>query len=341
MQTWALLRDSYHLVMSRKLFWISLIITGVVILVYGSIGFDEQGWSILFGLAHFDDDLIRAGGPFQETMYLWIFSFFLVGFWLTWAATILALISTSPIFNDFMSEGSVDLVLSKPISRQWIFIVKYLGALLFVLLQVTLFCLGAFVCIGLRVGNWNWAVFSAVPLVVVFFSYLYCVNVLFSMLTRSTLASLLLTVLFWFLLWVVQSVEAWLNDTRLDSAVRAEAAYLSPDVRERAAARAENFGVWQRRAAGVLTVLPKTQQTLGLMDRWISDNLGSKSMQMLLRGPQDNPDFQRERDEEIASLQRLEAEYATRSAWFVIGSSLAFEAVVLALACWLFVRRDF
>ena len=39
--------------------------------------------------------------------------------------------------------------------------------------------------------------------------------------------------------------------------------------------------------------------------------------------------------------QRLEDEYTARPLWYVLGTSLLFEAVVLALACWIFARRDY
>ena len=39
--------------------------------------------------------------------------------------------------------------------------------------------------------------------------------------------------------------------------------------------------------------------------------------------------------------QRLQNEYGARSLWYVVGTSLVFEAVVLSLACWIFVRRDY
>ena len=42
--------------------------------------------------------------------YKWLFSMLVVGGWLTWIATILALVSTASIFPDFVSGGSIDLL---------------------------------------------------------------------------------------------------------------------------------------------------------------------------------------------------------------------------------------
>ena len=72
---------------------------------------------------------------------------------------------------------------------------KFATSLLFVLLQVTLFCVGVFLCMGIRLGDWEWKIFAAIPVVTLFFSYLFSVNVLFGVWTRSALAALLITMM--------------------------------------------------------------------------------------------------------------------------------------------------
>jgi hypothetical protein len=37
----------------------------------------------------------------------------------------------------------------------------------------------------------------------------------------------------------------------------------------------------------------------------------------------------------------MQEHYDSVSAWYILGTSLAFEAVVLGFACFLFYRRDF
>jgi hypothetical protein len=68
---------------------------------------------------------------------------------------------------------------------------------MFVALQVTAFCIAAFFVIGFRGGVWKPAIFVSVPFVLLFFSYLFSVAVLFGVLTRSTIATLMLTILIW------------------------------------------------------------------------------------------------------------------------------------------------
>src|SRR5207237_9963707 len=72
-----------------------------------------------------------------------------------------------------------------------------------------------FLVLGLRGGAWEPALFLAVPLVVLMFSYLFAVCVLLGVLTRSTVAALLLTLLFWSALWAVHQSEVLLLRAQL------------------------------------------------------------------------------------------------------------------------------
>ena len=380
MQTWAILVDSYRLLLSRKLFWITLVISGIVVLFYASIGFNDRGFFLLFGAFEFESQFFKAGSEWATTMYLGIFSYFIIGLWLTWAAIILALVSTTPIFNDFMADGSIDLVLSKPVGRVWVFLVKYFGSLLFVVAQVTLFALGVFLCAGWRVGVWEWKIFWAIPIVTAIFSYLYCFSVLMTILTRSTMASFLLTILLWVVIFALDRAERVLNEQRLRHAVRAEIIspenpegyglalgrsdrkmtgqqrkqrekqlkQLAPQAKrnkEKALEQAENLETWRSRVAFFQAFLPKTNQTTDKLDAWILD--GKYSMEAIFRN---EPRQQQRRAEGkksretnpfFESRRRMEEDYKNRSGWYVLGTSLAFEAFILGFACLLFYRRDF
>jgi ABC-type transport system involved in multi-copper enzyme maturation permease subunit len=380
MQVWALLVDSYRLLLNRKLFWITLVVSSIVVLIYASIGFDETGWSMFFGLTHFDSDIFKAGTDAAKSLYLGIFSTFIVGYWFTWAATILALVSTAPIMNDFMADGSIDLVLSKPLNRVTVFFVKYMGGLLFVLLQMTLFTVGVYLCVGWRVGVWNSSILMAIPLVLLFFSYLYCVSVLLTMLTRSTIASLMLTLLFWVVIFGVNQAEITFNRLRIQSEVFAQSdeirgrrnsrssgaektqktvrgtksereamqqAKLQQQKQEKQAVEkqkksmlkdAEGYEVWQKRLETVLAVLPKTKQTTDLVEHWTSEE-GEGFEGTIMSNQNRGQDRGNNPMQEIQ--KRLDKHYRDVSPWYIIGSSLAFEMVVLGFACFLFVRRDF
>ncbi|MHC4711491.1 MAG: ABC transporter permease [Planctomycetota bacterium] len=339
----AMLLDAYRELNSKKLFWITLIISGFVVLSYGSIGFNEQGMSMLFGLKQIDSEYVNSETPWARALYLGIFSDFVVTIWMTWVAVILALISTCSIFPDFMAGGSIDVVLSKPISRWALFGMKYLTSLLFVVLQVGLFCVGIFFCVGLRLGEWNWMIFAAIPIVTVFFSYLYGMCVLAGVLTRSSITALLLTLLFWFSMQTNLDSLAGKDDdaslrARTDLEVRLTDAR---DTRDRHLEAEGKLTPWHTPIRAVMMILPKNAQTVALLSRWLKDPEGFSIVGMMRGDMTGSGTGALENQTEVEMTRRLERELESISPWYIIGTSLGVELVVLAGACLIGVRRDF
>lgn len=204
-QTGAVFVDAYRELNHRKMFWVVLIISGIVVLAFATIGIDEKGLKF-FGMSFLPsfNTNIWARGDF----YKWMFDTFGVGAWLSWIATALALISTAGILPDMLTGGSIDLYLSKPVSRLRLFLTKYVSALLFVGLQVGVFTVASFLVLGFRGGTWLWGMFLTIPIMLLFFSYLYSICALLGIVTRSTLAALLLTLLAWCFIWMIHTTEA-------------------------------------------------------------------------------------------------------------------------------------
>src|SRR5688572_54219 len=124
--------DAYRELNARKMFWIVLILSALVVLVFMGIGIADDGNIFLFGLkTPFDTDPADRAGFYKTFFNDWG-----VTLWLSILASLLALISTAAVFPEFVSGGSIDLYLSKPISRVRLFLTKYVAALLFVALQV-------------------------------------------------------------------------------------------------------------------------------------------------------------------------------------------------------------
>jgi ABC-type transport system involved in multi-copper enzyme maturation permease subunit len=371
-QTAALFVDAYRQLNSKKMFWVCLIINAVIVLVFLAIGVTDSGnLSFLWFKTPIPLYMSRA------ELYVTVFNNFGIGFWLAFVGTILALVSTAGIFPDWITAGSIDLYLSKSISRLRLFFTKYLSGLLFVTLQVAVFSAASFLVIGIRGGVWAPGVFLAVPLVVCLFSYLYSVCVLLGLMTRSTVAAILLTMVFWFVLWgldradatmvffeQVQRVEAD-NATQQIAEQRAgieadkkKFATTKPTTRQLAnltqreeelkqltdehGSDAHGLSMMRRIHAWVLdtkTFLPKTRETTSLLDRclpkqetWIERQARDSRESARDSGPQFG-------NQEVAVAAQKELE--SRSVWWIIGWSLVFEAVVLALAGWKFCRRDY
>ncbi len=218
-QTFALLLDAYRDLNSRKMFWIVLILSTLVAASFAAVGLTPDGFKIFFW--NLSSPVLNSRNILPGDFYKTIFLTYGINFWLTWLATVLALISTASLFPDFLAGGAVDLYLSKPISRLRLFLTKYLCGLLFVALQIGCFCAASFLVIGFRGGAWEPGIFLAVPIVVLFFSYLFCFCVLIGVGTRSTVAAVLLTFLFWVFVFGVHTTEVTLLTFKLTEQDRA------------------------------------------------------------------------------------------------------------------------
>jgi ABC-type transport system involved in multi-copper enzyme maturation permease subunit len=320
---WTLLIDSLRLLRARALFWITLAISALAAVIYLSIGFTPTGLSMMFGMAEFDNSVLRAGTPAAELFYLGLFSKFIVGVWLSWVAIGLAIISCAPVFPDFMAEGSIGIPLSKPVSRLKLFLYKYIGSLMFVVLQVGLFCAIVFFAVRWRVGTWNPSVFWAVPLVTLVFSYLYSVVVLVAVKTRSVLPAILAGILIWFASWVGQQGEQVLY----------KVAYLDTPGEVISKGEESNLQEWHRRSVWLMACLPKTGETVNLMDRHVvvggKTGFSNSGFIKILMGMESSPE------------ESVDQAIARHSTLYIIGTSLIFEGVMLGLAAWIFCRRDF
>ena len=96
---------------------------------------------------------------------------------------------------------SASVLLAKPTARWLLLLGKYIGVLTFVGFQVVLFVGLTWLALGLRTGVWDRAYLWCVPLLVLQFAVFYSFSVLLAVLTRSTVACVFGSVLFWLVAW--------------------------------------------------------------------------------------------------------------------------------------------
>ena len=141
-QTLALFHAAYRELNARKLFWITMLISGLLVGAFAAVGLNETGMTVLWW--EFELPLLNSSVMPPDMFYKLLFALFGVPYWLAWLATILALISTAPIMPDMVSGGSIDILLSKPIGRTRLFLTRYFTGLLFVAVQVSVFTVASF-----------------------------------------------------------------------------------------------------------------------------------------------------------------------------------------------------
>ncbi len=103
-----------------------------------------------------------------------------------------------------------------------------------------------------------------------------------------------------------------------------------------------NLARWHGPIKVVMAVLPKNALTVGLLSRWLKDPEGF-SITAMMRGEMSGAGTTTLVPDPVDSemIKRLEVVIDSYSVWYIIGTSLMFEAAVLSLACFLFVRRDY
>ncbi len=371
MQSLAILIDSIRAMRSRYLFWISLAISILAaILLFGLISFNEQGWRVLWYETN-KSDVYRAGSDNARDLIAWLFNSIYVKWWLSWGAIILAVISTASVIPDFLASGSIDLSLSKPISRLKLMGLKFLGAVLFVALQVSVGVGLAYLLMGVKIGIWLTVAFWAIPLVTLQFFYLYAISMLVAVVTRSTLASLLVTFLLWGAFSSVQFSSNQLDsnlaqiNTTMDhlqgriERIRARAAEQKRDLTPFELGRIESFqeqigtyqpvqemlNPWQSRTHLIEALVPKTADLQKILANQaeapvLHELIGMSGVfakQLEAVGMTDEDEFQ------VMYQAGLAGQRAIRhvNAWHSISTSLGLPVFALLMAGIVFVRKDY
>jgi len=363
-----ILVDSFRMLKARAIFWVTLGISLLVALIYLSIGFDEKGMSFFFGLSTVENDLFKEGTPQSASLYVAIFTKLIAEYWLSWIAVVLALISCSAIYPESLKEGAAGMVLTKKPSRLNVFIAKFVGSLLFVFIQVTLFVFIVFIALKWRLGSWNPSIFWYVPLILLVFTYLYSFMTLIAVRTKSAMTALILTLVLWLISSIVGLVEGQLyngiqmagmrehfevEDVQLEETTGNEdvaAAETTTPPQEESEIPRQQPGppeevdtsalqTWHYRLKVAYGFFPKTGRTMEVGDRLLEIN-GEKGiargdfstimMRLALEGEDRNSEFIEINEE---SADRHSTAYA-------IGTSLGFSFVMLALAGWIFCRKE-
>jgi ABC-type transport system involved in multi-copper enzyme maturation permease subunit len=119
------------------------------------------------------------------------------------AGVLLALLWTAGFLPSFLEPQSATVLLAKPAPRWSILLGKYLGVVLFVGLQATIFIAATWTALGLKTGIWNATYWLAVPMLVLNFAIFYSVSAYLAVVSRSTVVCIFGTLLFWLLCWAI------------------------------------------------------------------------------------------------------------------------------------------
>ena len=134
---------------------------------------------------------------------------------------LLALVWTAGFVPSFLEPAGASVMLAKPVGRSQLLLGKYLGVLVFVAFQATLFVVLTWLALGLRTRVWDPAYFWCIPLLLLQFAIFYSFSVLVAVLARGTAACVLGAVLFWLLAWGINYAKVTVHEAPDPQAVSA------------------------------------------------------------------------------------------------------------------------
>ncbi|HEV7224298.1 MAG TPA: ABC transporter permease subunit [Pirellulales bacterium] len=114
---------------------------------------------------------------------------------------LLTLVWTAGFLPGFLDGRSISVLLAKPVSRGTLLAGKYLGVLSFVLFHSLILVGGTWLALGCRTDIWELAYFWTVPLLLLHFAIFFSFSMLLAVCTRSTVACVFGSILFWCVCW--------------------------------------------------------------------------------------------------------------------------------------------
>jgi len=126
-------------------------------------------------------------------------------------AVFVALVVTSPMIPEMFQSGSLYLLLSKPISRSWLFLAKFAGGCAFVALNIAYLLTGLYFIAGYRLGLWNAGLFACIPVFVFIFSIYYSVSAVSGLIWKNAVVSMVLTFLFWLFCFALGGLRGYMQ----------------------------------------------------------------------------------------------------------------------------------
>lgn len=127
-----------------------------------------------------------------------------------------AVLVTASMIPQTFEAGSVDLLLSKPVNRSWLFLAKFFGGCAFIAINAAYFIGGLWLILGIRFGLWNQRLLWAIPLYLFLFAIYYGVSALAGIIWRNAIVSVVLAVVFWFVCWTLGTATSLVEQLSLN-----------------------------------------------------------------------------------------------------------------------------
>ncbi len=108
-----------------------------------------------------------------------------------------AILVTAPIIPNTFESGSIDFLLSKPVSRVLLLLTKFLGGCAFIVLIACYFVVALWLILGTRFDLWNHRILLTIPLFLFLFAIYFSVSTFAGIRWKNATVSIVISILFW------------------------------------------------------------------------------------------------------------------------------------------------
>jgi len=128
----------------------------------------------------------------------------------TQSVILLGMFATAGLIPSMIEKGTVELYLSKPISRTEIFLSRSLGACAGIGANLLYFAIGIWLVFGIKVGVWHWGYLLASLMAIVIFIFYYSIVAFTALVARGSGFAIMLAFMYTFFSGALERREATL-----------------------------------------------------------------------------------------------------------------------------------
>jgi ABC-type transport system involved in multi-copper enzyme maturation permease subunit len=252
----ALLEDAWRQILDNTVFRILAVVTVLMVLPTFLVAATPEGIDVLFGLwrldySEFGPGFGRLDGEAVSKQFVRTVQELLVQGLAGTVGVFFCIAATAFFVPRMLEKGAADVVFSRPISRATLLMSRWFAGVLFVAVLSFLLVGGMHLGFLLRSGHSDPGFLGSALTLTYLFAILHCLSTLVAVVTRSSVAAILVTVVFF-----------PMNSCLQNGWVVKEAAFAAREARMADGEEAEEQGATMRTLARVLDalhwVLPKT-----------------------------------------------------------------------------------
>ena len=198
----ALVLDAVYQILDNWVFRILTILGGMLVLSTFMVGFREDEVVLFFGLKSWGyDTLLRAFGippgvPDPQTIVINSVLYLLFDVIGGNLGLIFCIAATAFFVPRMIEKGAADVLFHKPLTRWTFYVARYFTGLLFVGILSSFMAAGVYTGILVASGYNDPGIFFVAPLLTYTFGLVYALSMWIGTITRSTVAAILLTAIF-------------------------------------------------------------------------------------------------------------------------------------------------